>query len=110
MAVGDITNEAILFHAELANADAEITAGPAANRRWKFILTVCNKSGADRTLTLYRRLAGPVDRHWAHTLTIKAGQTLIFGPYVLNTGQTVRGSASAASAIDVTADGSEEEV
>jgi hypothetical protein len=108
MPAGDITNEGLLFSAELQNADAEISPGPGGARRWKFNLTICNKSAAAQTVTLYRRLAGPTDRYLLKGISLKAGQTFILGPYALDNGQSLRGFASSATAVDLSADGFEE--
>lgn len=104
--MGDITNEGILFSGELTDADAEISAGPDADRIWKYILTVANKTDNDRVVTLYRRLdATPTDRYILGGITIPARTTWLLGPYTLANGQTFRGQADAAGAVDVSADG-----
>lgn len=109
MAVGDVTSK-VLFSAQLTNTDAQITAGPSVGFKWIGALTIANKHTANVDVTLYRRFSGPTDRYIMYTVLVKAKQSLVIGPYVIENGVSLRGQASVTAVIDITADGYEEQV
>lgn len=108
MAVGDVTTDT-LFDAELSTVDDEITSGPSTGHKWVFNVTLANKTAQAVQVRLYRRIDS-TDRYFLFDTVVDPNKTIIFGPIVLKVGHSLRGQASVDSAIDVMADGYDEEV
>jgi hypothetical protein len=109
MAIGDVSSK-VLFSAQLTNVDAQLSAGPSTGFKWTGSFTLANKHTSTVDVTLYRRFSGPTDRYIMYTVTIEPKKSIIVGPYVIENGVTVRGSASVTAVIDISVDGYEEQV
>lgn len=105
----DITPKT-LFQGQATTSAADVTTGPTTSYRWIVTaLYVANLTTADVTATIGRKFSTSVTRYHLSGTTIEANTAISFGPLVMSsTGAGMTISASAASAIDVMADGYEE--
>ena len=90
--------------AGLGTTLAEVIAAPPAGQEKRVSFTLCNVTvGAVDATVDVTRYDGTTDRYIAKTLIVQAGKPQVF-ELLLKPGRSLRARASAASAIDFTAD------
>lgn len=99
-----------LADGQLPLAEAALYTAPGATTTYIKSIICCNTGAAARTINLYvRPSAGTSRRIVPKDLSLDVGDTLYLDdPLVLDTGDAIRGDASAATEVDYTIYGAEE--